>query len=542
MERFRKQLSAIIRGLESQSLLIGQFHELVEQLTALLDGVSSQSGPSIDKLHDLSAAASANHTSPREHLTALGKELCGIEALLDQSLSAARGATDLAKSLIVTQRSHLSLMQEMTALMVGQINSGDEGVTKRDEQRAAEPVVSSSEPAGPAIAPGEVIYICYRPHQHERVYAENAVSYLQSIGVAGKAIELDDDGAGDGLRHLLDAEPQTIVGFNSLLDQARLPNGSAFLAEAEDRNTPVIQWIVDHPSSRWHEFGVSNTKNSRYLLNSRFAIDYFKTYCLPGARTAAMGGIGPNRLSRVPRMSWGTFTARPATCVIPLSLNRHCGGPDEVQHRTKALGTDLAHAIETATERAMFDLMGPLEAHLKASLEEADLDVSNEIFNRCFNLVEAAVQIRRRTRIFEVARNFPVVIQSDRSAAPYLAGAKASWAPDVDMPSTLRNMPQYRAVLSVSPLNDMVHDRVMNALNAGCVAVVEDNLAHQSVFADRDSALFFRYNDDSLDEALDLICSSPGEAYKVATHGFALRGDPRLSFGDFHNLVRMAID
>jgi hypothetical protein len=425
------------------------------------------------------------------------------------------------------------------------MNTGEAGEANGERRGNAEMVVPPSPApaatAAPATTPSDMIYVCYRSHEHERVYAENAMSYLESVGVAGRAVELGDGGVGGELRSLLDEKPQTIVGFNSLLDRARLPDGSTFLAEAEDRNTPIIQWIVDHPSSRWHEFSVSNARNSRYLFNSQFATEYFTTYCLPGARAAAMGGVGPNRRSRVPHMSWNAFVSRPAKCVIPLSLNRHCGGPDEIEHRTKALAPELSRAVESAIERAMFDLTGPLETHLKASVEDAGFELSNEIFNRCFNLVEAAIQVRRRTRIFEVARDFPVIIQSDKSAAPYLEGARASWASDVDMQSTLRNMPQYRSVLSVSPLNDMVHDRVMNALNAGCVAIIEDNLAHRSVFADGESALFFRYHDDSLGDALELVCSQPAEAYKVATHGFALRGDPRLGFGDFHNLMRMAI-
>ncbi len=49
------------------------------------------------------------------------------------------------------------------------------------------------------------------------------------------------------------------------------------------------------------------------------------------------------------------------------------------------------------------------------------------------------------------------------------------------MQETLLRMTQCRSVLSVSPLNDMIHDRTMNAVNAGCVPIVEDNLAHRSI-------------------------------------------------------------
>jgi hypothetical protein len=35
----------------------------------------------------------------------------------------------------------------------------------------------------------------------------------------------------------------------------------------------------------------------RYLLNTEGERQYFETYCLPGALTATMGGVGPNRRS-----------------------------------------------------------------------------------------------------------------------------------------------------------------------------------------------------------------------------------------------------
>ncbi len=108
------------------------------------------------------------------------------------------------------------------------------------------------------------------------------------------------------------------------------------------------------------------------------------------------------------------------------------------------------------------------------------------------------------------------------------------------MQFTLARMPMCRSVLSVSPVNDMIHDRTMNALNGGCVAILEDNLASKSIFKHGKNALLFRYDDDSLEECLDIVCNQPDRAYGIARAGMRLREDPRLRFGQFHNILDLA--
>src|SRR5262249_43501524 len=157
-------------------------------------------------------------------------------------------------------------------------------------------------------------------------------------------------------------------------------------------------------------------------------------------------------------------------------------------------------AVGEAVELARFELIQPLELHLAAILENYGLVISNQTFNACFRLVEESVQLFRRRKIFSVARDYPVVIQSDESAMPLLAGGRAMCLENVSMQFTISRMRSCRAVLSVSPLNDMIHDRTMNGWNAGCVNIVEDNLVHRSMLQHGSNALLFRYDDDSLRE------------------------------------------
>jgi hypothetical protein len=382
------------------------------------------------------------------------------------------------------------------------------------------------------------VYIYLIDYEHDRTYAENVVQYLESQGVLCRSIPLRADGFRPELQLCLDDHATAVLGFNSDLDHSWLLSGS-FLAAAEKNKTVVLQWILDHPSSRWHEFYASTAANSRFLLNSEHERQYFETYCLPGALTATMGGVGPNRRSRAAWPTWDSFKQRRFACMVPLSLHRvrSMAQNDEAM---SALEAPLADIAREAIARAKFDLIGPLQRHIAAALAARNKDVSAQTFNAICQIVEQSVQAIRRLKIFSIARKFPILVQSDRSAISYFNGSAASLETDVGMQFTLARIPMCRSVLSVSPVNDLIHDRTMNALNGGCAAILEDNLASKTIFKHGKNALLFRYDDDSLEECLDIVCNQPDRAYGIARAGMRLRDDPRLRFGQFHNILDLA--
>jgi hypothetical protein len=382
------------------------------------------------------------------------------------------------------------------------------------------------------------VYIYIVDYEHDRTYVENIVQYLESQGVLCRSITLRADGFRPELQLCLDDRATAVLGFNSTLDHSWFASGS-FLAAAALSGIPVLQWILDHPSSRWHEFYASSATNSRFLLNTEQERQYFQTYCLPGAATAAMGGVGPNRRSRIGRLERQAFMQRRFSCMIPVSLHRvrSMAENDEVM---AALAAPLSDVARQAIASARFDLAGPLHQHLVAALAAHGKDVPTPTFNAICHVVEQSVQTIRRLKIFDAARKFPVLVQSDDSAKPYFDGATAALETNVTMQFTLARMPSCRSVLSVSPMNDMIHDRTMNALNGGSVAILEDNIAARSVFKHGKNALLFRYDDDSIEECLDIVCNRPELAYEIARAGMALRDHPRLRFGQFHNILDLA--
>jgi hypothetical protein len=382
------------------------------------------------------------------------------------------------------------------------------------------------------------VYIYTVGYEHDSTYVENIVQYLEGEGALCRSITLRADGFRPELQLCIDDRATAVLSFNSTLDHSWLASGG-FLAAAEQNGIPVLQWILDHPSSRWHEFYASTVTNSRFLLNTEQERQYFQAHCLPGAATAAMGGVGPNKRSRIWRLTRQAFMERRVTCMIPLSLHRvrSMAENDEAQ---SALSARLSDVARQAIGRAQFDLDRPLHQHLVAALASYNTEVPAPTFNALCHIVEQAVQTVRRLKIFSVARKFRVLVQSDDSARPYFEAADSTLETNVAMQYTLARMPSCRSVLSVSPMNDMIHDRTMNALNGGCVAILEDSPTARSLFKHGKNALLFRYDDDSIEECLDLVCNKPERAYEIAQAGMALRDHPRLRFGQFHNILDLA--
>lgn len=392
--------------------------------------------------------------------------------------------------------------------------------------------LTGEQPAPPKV------YIYHVDHEHDRTYAENIVEYLEGHGVVCVSIEMRTHGLRPELQLCLDDQPAAVLGFNTTLDHSWLPSGS-FLAGAEESGTPVLQWILDHPSARWGEFYASTTSNSRYLLNTEQECRYFEKYCLPGASTAPMGGVGPNRRSRLLRLTREGFDRRQFECMIPLSLRR-VRGIEENEAALNALEPPLAEAARAAIALAKFDLSEPLENHVDAALAARNCVIPPARFNAICQIVEHSVQTIRRLKIFSVAKRYQLLVQSDESAAPYFANSAAVLETNVGMQYTLARMPTCRSVLSVSPINEMVHDRTMNAINAGCVAILEDSPTSRTIFEHGKNALLFRYDDDSIRECLNVVCHEHDRAFAIAQAGMKLRDDPRLRFGRFHNLLDLA--
>jgi hypothetical protein len=384
------------------------------------------------------------------------------------------------------------------------------------------------------------IIVCHQGYDNDASYTENIFEFLSACGIDHEFRHLGVPYTLNELQgYQADGRHITLLGFNSQIDHSWIDDKPLVLM-AGRHGVTVVQWIMDHPSSRWPEFAYSGPATSRFLFHSPYSQAYFEKFCCPGAITATAGSIGPNRRSRSAGDGFDAFSQRPIACLIALGVARLGVAVQETEAKIEALGSSLAWTLRRAIARARFDLDGPLEIHLTAILEESRFILNDTTFNLCFRLLNDSVQYFRRARIIQIASRFAVQIQSDASARALIDAGPAAFRQDVGTPQTLDTMPLCRAVLSVSPVNDSIHDRTCNALNAGCLPILEDNRAHRGVFSHGENALLFRYDDDSIAECLALACGSPDSIYSMAERAKALRDHEQFRFGRFQNIVSLA--
>jgi hypothetical protein len=388
--------------------------------------------------------------------------------------------------------------------------------------------------------PCRTLIVCHEGHENDVCCTENIVEYLSALGIDCGHINLRGAHATDELHGCLARGPAVaLLGFNAQLDHVWLA-AEALLDVAARHGVTVTQWIFDHPSARWPEFNRSNARNSRFVFHSPYSQAYFQRYCCPGAATTTAGSIGPHRRSRSAAETFAAFSCRPVRCLIALSLSRLDRTAVQTEEEIESLERSLQCALKEATTRARFDLDQPLERHLATALADGELALDDPDFSRCFRLLNDSVQYLRRAEIMRVAQAFDVTIQSDETARALVEGGRARFRAGVSSVTTLDNMPRCRTALSVSPVNDSVHDRACNALNAGCLPILEDNRAHRGLFAHGENALLFRYGDGSLAECLALACASPDRLYPMADRAAAMRDLPPFRFGAFRNIVALA--
>ena len=277
---------------------------------------------------------------------------------------------------------------------------------------------------------------------------------------------------------------------------------------------------MDHPSTRYHATRQFHPDQLALLVYVGILPQDFHRSHAP-CDHGRVGRIGANWRSRIDEISPSSFRDREINCLIPLLLTRIGGSLDQIEARIRALDPQVGSAVRAAIQSALYDLDHPIEIHLVATLHETGRELDIPTFNACVQMVEEVVQVRRRPRS-HVARDFPVLIQSDIASRQWPERLTATLEENVDMRTTLQRMQRSRAVLSVSHVNDEVHDRTLNGLNAGCVNIVEDNVAHRRLFRHGENAMLFRYGDGSLRECLDLVCNDRDRAYAIAQAGFSV--------------------
>lgn len=103
------------------------------------------------------------------------------------------------------------------------------------------------------------IIVYHSGHENDTCYTENIFEFLSKNGVDHDSRVLSEPFSLQELAAYRDGCHSTsLLGFNSQIDHSWIGDAPLTLA-AGRHGIPVLQWILDHPSSRWPEFGFLST-------------------------------------------------------------------------------------------------------------------------------------------------------------------------------------------------------------------------------------------------------------------------------------------
>lgn len=342
----------------------------------------------------------------------------------------------------------------------------------------------------------QYLYYARLEHPNDAVNAENVLEYCSSSGIPAREIIMHSDGAmRSELKQCL-SDALAVISTNWNLDHSCIDD-RPFLDVAAEVGVPVIQWMLDHPSALWPQFVYTNANNSRFLFESAYSENYFRRFIIPNCQSSWTVGTGPNRSSRIAELTQAAFLMRDFNCVVPMNLRRLSGSYEEIERKRLSLPAHLHRVITDAIEIAYSDLDRPIESHLDFNALPSWLEDPRS-FHCCVQIIEDSIQLRRRLKVVEIVAEFPVLLQSDAALFDLPSAPVAVLEQGIGLTETLRRMPRSRAVLSLTHVNDQIHNRILNGLNAGAVNIIEDNRIHRHFFKHCKNALLFRYDDDSL--------------------------------------------
>jgi hypothetical protein len=161
------------------------------------------------------------------------------------------------------------------------------------------------------------IVMCHSGHENDVGYTENISEFLAAAHVDHDCRILSTPFTLPELLSHQEHFQTSLLGFNSQIDHSWVED-QPLVHVAARHGIPVMQWILDHPSSRWPEFNYSNPTTSRFLFHSAYSRNYFEKFCCGGALTATTGSVGPSWRSRSTEEGSEAFSRRPIVCLIPL--------------------------------------------------------------------------------------------------------------------------------------------------------------------------------------------------------------------------------
>lgn len=340
---------------------------------------------------------------------------------------------------------------------------------------------------------------------------EHGYAYAQALGSLAAR-------SGFGFEHCCEGEP--VVRYWDMIQSA--PGRSVALSinesacrhsmhsvllneQLKKHNIPHVCFVIDHPLYVFADW-MKDTHLS-LLFTSPESEAFYQTHFLqdPRQSTDSIWNVGFHYGTSKAKEDLDFDAPRPHDLFVPVNFDWQGATLDSLKSAESDFDACLLQLLDDATDQFLED--GNLTpSSIAAFIESHGYDPRKKPFQKAVRHVDRRVALERRRMLLEELIQFPVTLAGRAIPEGVFDKCEARFVPYYTMMDSYRLYGACNAILNTSTSGTHLHDRVSNAMAAGCVCMTQNNEALKEIFP-ADSYIGYDYRPDSIRRALETVFS-----------------------------------
>ena len=275
-----------------------------------------------------------------------------------------------------------------------------------------------------------------------------------------------------------------------------------FMKSLSATELPIVYYNADPPDLTWH-FIPEDMKNLATLLGSEKSEKFWRNYVNQGPSTFTQYQTITPAVEKKLKQNIKKTNIKDIELFVPINYSWFGYTPEEFELLFLTIPKFFQRLIDAAVENTFQGVEGTNA--FEQELKNSNLSLDNIQYKQMLRYFTYRLNLAKRKHLFQILKRYPVLISSNIKPSFFDEGdCKASWI-QTNLENSVDLFFNSKCILSMSYIEDLIHDRVTTALACGAVPFVE----RQNILDSRDilwsKIPSFTWNDSSLPEGLDDI-------------------------------------
>ncbi|MFC3050550.1 hypothetical protein [Kordiimonas pumila] len=350
---------------------------------------------------------------------------------------------------------------------------------------------------------------------------EHGYAYAQALGSIAQRV-------GFGFVHCCEGEPTTIA-----MDQIRQCPESSIALTINDSmrrhsvlgvplnqllkkdKIPHICFVIDHPLYVFRPW--MNDGHTCFLFTSPESEAFYKKYYqgASACKTDFIWNVGLHYGTSLSEQALSGVAKREHQLFVPINFDWQGSTLDSYLSDSAECAADIRPDVEACVEKFVTD-QDCTPSDIAAFMAKRGHDPAREHFAKMIKLADKGIELQRRNLLLTELVRFPVTLSGRGIPPQIIETSKACYIPHHTMMDSYYMYRQCSAIMNTSTSGTPIHDRVSNAMAAGCLLVTQNSTALKSIFPEA-SYVGYDYNPASVGAALETLfsgCNIEGTAYQ----------------------------